>query len=240
MLDTLICQTFFNPYLLNIIQQLILGDVSFKFPIDITNKLKEKRIIQSTLYFIKVKDFLDKNKIDYTGKRMKFEILFGHLLDRNMLAIGIFKNPEKLTRHNQKYVFLAPSKETLVEIEQDKVYVISNEDDRYHSHNINNQNDYILSNMKLVENSNESSIDFLNELKKTIEDSFMKFRKELNVKDLVNTTRNYLRNEFANVHQQKEAQVIKKAKEEFDKEIEEQQSQSNEESSESNSSDLKD
>jgi hypothetical protein len=51
---------------------------------------------------------------------------------------------------------------------------------------------------------------------------------------------NYLRNEFANVHQQKEAQVIKKAKEEFDKEIEEQQSQSNEESSESNSSDLKD
>ena len=36
---------------------------------------------------------------------MKFEILFGHLLDRNMLAIGIFKNPEKLTRHNQKYVF---------------------------------------------------------------------------------------------------------------------------------------
>ena len=240
MLDTLICQTFFNPYLLNIIQQLILGDASFKFPIDITNKLKEKRIIQSTLYFIKVKDFLDKNKIDYIGKRMKFEILFGHLLDRNMLAIGIFKNPEKLTRHNQKYVFLAPSKETLVEIEQDKVYIISNEDDRYHSHNINNQNDYILSNMKLVENSNESSIDFLNELKKTIEDSFMKFRKELNVKDLVNTTRNYLRNEFANVHQQKEAQVIKKAKEEFDKEIEEQQSQSNEESSESNSSDLKD
>ena len=240
MLDTLICQTFFNPYLLSIIQQLILGDASFKFPLEIMKKLKEKRIIQSSLYFIKIKDFLDKYKIEYYGKRMKFEILFGYFLDRNMIPIGIFKNPEKITKNNQKFVFLAPSKNTLVEIEQDKIYVICNEDDDNHYVNIANQNDYILSNMRLVENFNELSIEFLNELKKTVEDSFVEFRNELSVKDLVNCTRSNLRNEFANVHQQKEAQIIKKAKEEFEKEIEEKGNESNEESSESNSSEIKD
>ena len=240
MLDTLICQTFFNPYLLSIIQQLILGDASFKFPLEIMKKLKEKRIIQSSLYFIKIKDFLDKYKIEYYGKRMKFEILFGYFLDRNMIPIGIFKNPEKITKNNQKFVFLAPSKNTLVEIDQDKVYVICNEEDDNHYINIANQNDYILSNMRLVENFNELSIEFLNELKKTVEDSFVEFRNELSVKDLVNCTRSNLRNEFANVHQQKEAQIIKKAKEEFEKEIEDKRDDSNEESSESNSSEIKD
>jgi hypothetical protein len=218
----------------------MLGDASFKFPVDITNKLKEKKIIQSSLYFIKVKEYLEKFKIEYTGKKIKYETLFYYLIERNMIPIGIFRNPEKISRNNQKFVFLAPGKETLVDIEQDKIYVISNDSDNYEENNNNNQKDYILSNMKLIENSNELSLDLLNELRKTVEDSFLKFRIGLSVKELVNCTRSNLRNEFANVHQQKEAQVIKKAKEEFDKEIEEQQSQSNEESSESNSSDLKD
>ena len=52
MLDTLICQTFFNPYLLSIIQQLMLGDASFKFPVDITNKLKHVKFIFSKDLYI--------------------------------------------------------------------------------------------------------------------------------------------------------------------------------------------
>ena len=239
MLDTLICQTFFNPYLLSIIQQLMLGDASFKFPIDVTNKLKEKKIIQSSLYFIKVKEYLEKFKIEYTGKKIKYETLFYYLIERNMIPIGIFRNPEKISRNNQKFVFLAPGKETLVDIEQDKIYVISNDSDNYEENNNNNQKDYILSNMKLIENSNELSLDLLNELRKTVEDSFLKFRNGLSVKELVNCTRSNLRNEFANVHQQKESQIIKEAKEEFEKEKEEYAEDSNEESSESNSSNIK-
>ena len=239
MLDTLICQTFFNPYLLSIIQQLMLGDASFKFPVDITNKLKEKKIIQSSLYFIKVKEYLEKFKIEYTGKKIKYETLFYYLIERNMIPIGIFRNPEKISRNNQKFVFLAPGKETLVDIEQDKIYVISNDSDNYEENNNNNQKDYILSNMKLIENSNELSLDLLNELRKTVEDSFLKFRIGLSVKELVNCTRSNLRNEFANVHQQKESQIIKEAKEEFEKEKEEYAEDSNEESSESNSSNIK-
>ena len=240
MLDTLICQTFFNPYLLSIIQQLMLGDASFKFHVDVTKKLKEKKIIQSALYFIKVKEYLEKFKIEYNGKKIKFEILFFYLIERNMIPIGIFRNPEIISRNNQKFVYLTPSKETLVDIEQDKIYVISNDSDNYEENNNNNQKDYILSNMKLIENSNELSSDLLNELRKTFEESFVKFRNELSVKELVNCTRSNLRNEFANVHQLKEMQIIKEAKEEFEKEKKEEKGEeSNEDSSESNSSDIK-
>ena len=239
MLDTLICQTFFNPYLLSIIQQLMLGDASFKFHVDVTKKLKEKKIIQSALYFIKVKEYLEKFKIDFNGKKIKFENLFFYLIERNMIPIGIFRNPEIISRNNQKFVYLTPSKETLVDIEQDKIYVICNESDNNEENN-NNQKDYILSNMKLIENSNELSSDLLNELRKIVEESFFKFRNELSVKELVNCTRNNLRNEFANVHQLKEMQIIKEAKEEFEKEKKEEKGEeSNEDSSESNSSDIK-
>ena len=171
MLDTLICQTFFNPYLLSIIQQLMLGDASFKFHVDVTKKLKEKKIIQSALYFIKVKEYLEKFKIDFNGKKIKFENLFFYLIERNMIPIGIFRNPEIISRNNQKFVYLTPSKETLVDIEQDKIYVICNESDNNEENN-NNQKDYILSNMKLIENSNELSSDLLNELRKIVEESF--------------------------------------------------------------------
>ena len=47
MLDTLICQAFYNPYILNIISQLMLGESAFKFPIEISNRLNQMFEIES-------------------------------------------------------------------------------------------------------------------------------------------------------------------------------------------------
>ena len=218
MLDTLVCQTFYNPYILNIIQQFLLGDAAFKFPNETTFKLKEKKIIQSSLYLFRVKEYLEKFKMEITSQRLKYEVLFGIFTDHNMVPIGILRNPEKETRNNQRFVFLAPAKDVEVDVDHDKIYVIASEGDNVEEGVPGIQKDYIMTNMKLIEDSNTFSRNLNEELKKVVEDSYYTFKKQLSVKDLINHTRSCLRNEFAFVHIQKEKEIIKEAQEEFEKE----------------------
>jgi len=43
MLDTLICQVFYNPFITNIIKQLIMGSAGSNFSTNFQNKLNEKK-----------------------------------------------------------------------------------------------------------------------------------------------------------------------------------------------------
>ena len=43
MLDTLICQAFYNPFITNILKQLIMGSAGSNFSLNFQNKLNEKR-----------------------------------------------------------------------------------------------------------------------------------------------------------------------------------------------------
>jgi len=231
MLDTLICQAFYNPYLVNIINQLMLGEACFKFNNDILNKLKEKKLILSSLHYLKIKEYLEKFQIEDIPKKMKFENLFMIFLEKKMIPIGIFRVPEKINKNNMKFVYIAPSKDTLIDIENDRIYVISSIQEKNEENKIDINNDYILSNMKLIESSNEISTNLLNDLKKTVEESLSKFKYGLSVKELVNITRLGLRSELANIHNIKEEQILKEAQEEIVKEmiddIEEEESDDN-------------
>lgn len=227
MLDTLVCQAFYNPYILNIIQQFMLGDAAFKFPTEITDKLKEKKIIQSSLYLFRIKEYFEKFKIQTRGMSIPYEQIFNIFTEHNMIPIGIFRNPDKITRNQQKFVFLCPGKEIMVDIEHDKIYVISSEEDNFEENNNNIQKDYILTNMKLIEDANSLSTALVEELKQTVEESFLSFKKELSVKNLVNHTRSTLRDELALVHQKKEQEIIKEAQEEFEKEKNQESSSEN-------------
>ena len=115
----------------------------------------------------------------------------------------------------------------MVDIEHDKIYVISSEEDNFEENNNNIQKDYILTNMKLIEDANSLSTALVEELKQTVEESFLSFKKELSVKNLVNHTRSTLRDELALVHQKKEQEIIKEAQEEFEKEKNQESSSEN-------------
>ena len=225
MLDTLVCQAFYNPYILNIIQQFMLGDAAFRFNLELTEKLKEKKIIQSSLYLFRIKEYLEKFKIESKSNQIKYEELFNIFTEHNMLPIGIFRNPEKLTQNSQRFVFLCPNKDILVDIEHDKIYVISSEEEIWEESNVENQTDNLLANLKLIEEANSLSTGLVDEFKRALEESHLSL-KQMSVKDLVNHTRSALRNEFALVHQKKEQEIIKEAQEQFEKEKDEEENES--------------
>ena len=58
MLDTLICQAFYNPYITDILQQLIMGSAGSNFAQKKKKKMQEKKITQSTLYLLNINDEL--------------------------------------------------------------------------------------------------------------------------------------------------------------------------------------
>ena len=215
MLDTIICQAFYNPYILNIISQLMLGESSFKFPEEILNRLEQLKYIKSSLNLYKIKEVLEKFRYnqEVPASKMTFKILFEFLIEKNMIPIGILRGPT--SSYSQKYVFLAPNKEVLINLEKDEVYVISSEEEQ----DIEEQKkNFELYNMTLIEKSNKIFKDMSDMAKKNVDEIINNLREEFSVKNIVNVTRNSLRNQFFLAYQKKEEEVIKQAKEEFNKE----------------------
>ena len=145
------------------------------------------------------------------SKNLNFKQIFEFLVDKNMIPIGVLRSPSD--EYRQKYVFLAPSKETIIDYENDEIYVISSEERR--DLDEKNKNYSEMYSVELVERSNVMLNDLSEEMKKSVENINFNLRKELSVKNLIGMTRNYLKREFVWVHQQKEEQIIKAVKEEL-------------------------
>ena len=219
MLDTLICQAFYDPYILNIISQLMLGESTFKFPEETLNRLNKHKFLNSSLNLYKIKELLEKFKYQNNEitKKISFKLIFEFLVDKNMVPIGILRTSSDYYR--QKYVFLAPSKETLIDYENDGIYVISSEEGR--DYDERNKNFSEIYSVDLIEKSNVMLNDLSEQMKKSVENISTNLKNELSVKNLISLTRNCLRREFIWVHQQKEDQIIKSVKEEITKNNEE-------------------
>ena len=213
MLDTLICQAFYNPYILNIISQLMLGESTFKFPEDTLNTLNRHKFLNSSLNLFKIKELFEKYKYQNIdgSKKISFKLIFEFLVDKNMIPIGVLRAPSEDSR--QKYVFLAPSKETLIDSENDEIYVISSEERR--DLDEKNKNFSEIYSVDLVERSNVMLNELSDQMKKIVEEINYNIKKEISVKNLIGMTRNCLKKEFIKVHQQKEEEIIKSVREEL-------------------------
>ena len=213
MLDTLICQAFYNPYILNIISQLMLGESAFKFPIEISNRLNQMKYLKSSLNLYRVNFLLKKYNFSQEEgndvEEINFKILFEFLIDKKMIPIAILRY-ENNTGH--KFVFMAPPRDTIININFDKVYVVSSEDEK----NVVDKKRNRFS-VRLIEKSNTRFTEMCDFTKKNVDEIINNLRNELSAKNIVNMTRNSLRKEFYGIYKDKENDVIKKAKDEFDK-----------------------
>ena len=213
MLDTLICQAFYNPYILNIISQLMLGESTFKFPEETLKRLIKNKFIQSSLNLYKVKELLEKYKYNQDiSYKITFKTLFEFLVDKNMIPIGILRAPASLQK--QKYVFLAPYKDTLINTERDEIYVICSEEEQDSEEQKKNYSEY---NVALIEKSNVVFNELSEQLKKSVEEVCFNLKSELSVKNLISITRNSVRDQLIWVHTKKEEQIIKEAREDVNK-----------------------
>ena len=214
MLDTLICQAFYNPYILNIISQLMLGESAFKFLIEISNRLNHMKYLKSSLNLYKINFLLKKYKYyqdeDNSRDEISFKYLFEFLINKKMIPIAILRYEHD---SNHKFVFMAPSKNTIININLDEVYVISSEDEK----NINDKK-HERYNIRLIEKSNAKFTEMCDYTKKSVDEIINNLRNELSAKNVVNITRSSLRKEFFDIYKNKENAIFKKAKEQFDKE----------------------
>ena len=214
MLDTLICQAFYNPYILNIISQLMLGESAFKFPIEISNRLNQMKYLKSSLNLYRINFLLKKYNFSQEKgnevEEINFKILFEFLIDKKMIPIAILRYVNDI---GHKFVFMAPPPETIININYDKVYVISSEDEK----NVIDKKRNRFS-VRLIEKSNTRFTEMCDFTRKNVDEIINNLRNELSAKNVVNMTRNCLRKEFYDIYKEKEIEVINKAKNEFDKE----------------------
>ncbi len=213
MLDTLICQSFYNPYILNIIYQLMLGESAFKFPEQTLNRLNKYKLIKSSLNLYKINDLLEKYKYsqEMPISKITFKILFEFLVEKNMIPMGILRtNPV----NNHKYVYLAPSRDTVLNPEKDEIYIICSEEGQDSEEQKKNFEQY---NMTLIEKSNETFNEMSEFAKKSVDEVINNFRKEFSMKNIIDITRESLRNQLVLTYQKKEEEVYRQAKEEFNK-----------------------
>ena len=234
MLDTLICQAFYNPYIVNIITQLMLGESAFKFTEETTNILNKDKLLKSSLNLYKIKELMEKYKYENVEaiietNKISFKLLFDFLIDKNKVPIGILRNLDVV----HKFVFLAPDTDTIIDVEKDEVYIISTEestglDDR----NKNYSEKYSID---LIEKSNAMLNDLAEKIKTDMEEVNYKLRKELNVKELISITREQLQNELISVHEKEMEKIIRDIPAELKKNTEEIKEDLNEIDNSSNS-----
>ena len=214
MLDSLICQAFYNPYILNIISQLMLGESAFKFPIEISNRLNQLKYLKSSLNLYRINFLLKKYNFSQEKgnevEEINFKILFEFLIDKKMIPVAILRYVNDI---GHKFVFMAPPPETIININYDKVYVISSEDEK----NVIDKKRNRFS-VRLIEKSNTRFTEMCDFTRKNVDEIINNLRNELSAKNVVNMTRNCLRKEFYDIYKEKEIEVINKAKNEFDKE----------------------
>ena len=113
MLDTLICQAFYNPFITNILKQLIIGSAGANFSVNFQNKFNDKKIYQSTLYLLPIKEeIIQLGTKDYR-KKMYYHEIFDIFVKNNMVPIGLYRNNKKdiIDKNNQPYVYICPNKD---------------------------------------------------------------------------------------------------------------------------------
>ena len=213
MLDTLICQSFYNPYILNIIYQLMLGESAFKFPEQTLNRLNKFKLIKSSLNLYKINDLLEKYKYnqDMNNSKISFKVLFEFLVEKNMIPIGVLRTN---ALNNQRFVYLAPAREVMINIEKDEIYVICSEEGQDLEEQKKNFEQY---NMTLIEKSNTAFNEMSDFAKKSVDEIINNLRNEFSMKNIIDITRNSLRNQLVLTYQRKEEEVYKQAKEEFNR-----------------------
>lgn len=209
MLDTLMCQAFYNPYITKIIQQLILGSAMYNYSNEEIKMMQDKKINHSTLYLLNIYEELEKWDIKSNTKSMRFQLVFQYFIEKNMVPIGIYRGSKReLTANTKtymsKYVFLMPEKNSLINIETDKIYVLACEDEadfagktHYRSRDITNTNSYF---MKQLEKSNEFASKIVDSIKELVHSNQKYFKEGFSVKKLTDYTRQCLRKEFINIH----------------------------------------
>ena len=212
MLDTLMCQTFFNQYICDILQQLILGSAYLKYSQSQAKMMEERKITQSTLYLLNIREEMEKMGWKSFTIKMSFKDLFNRFAENNMVPIGIFRNSKinsvnpNLNSHKttkvEKYVYLAPSKDTLVDIEHDKIYVITSQEEANTSNSVENnkqRENVNLKNLKLLKHSNKLANNIVDNIKNIIVAYQETIKNQLSIKRIVDTTRKALRNELVEV-----------------------------------------
>jgi potassium large conductance calcium-activated channel subfamily M alpha protein 1 len=211
MLDTLICQAFYNPYITDILQQLIMGSAGSNFAPGLRRKLQEKKITQSTLYLLNINDELGRLGNRDFPKKVQFKELFQFFSKNNMVPIGINRNSARLStlknnKQDKRYVYLCPKNDDLIDIDHDKIYILAGED--YYS--LNKMNDpYKMKNnafyqfnktSKLIDKSNELVLDLAQGMKNLIDKNSKVFSEAYSVKKVVSGIRSSIRNELADMH----------------------------------------
>ena len=211
MLDTLICQAFYNPYITDILQQLIMGSAGSNFAPGLRRKMQEKKITQSTLYLLNINDELGRLGNRDFPKKVQFKELFQFFSKNNMVPIGINRNSARLStlknnKHDKRYVYLCPKNDDLIDIDHDKIYILAGED--YYS--LNKINDpYKMKNnafyqfnktSKLIDKSNELVLDLAQGMKNLIDKNSKVFSEAYSVKKVVSGIRSSMRNQLAAMH----------------------------------------
>jgi potassium large conductance calcium-activated channel subfamily M alpha protein 1 len=230
MLDTLICQAFYNPFITDILKQLIMGSAGSNFTNSFQVKLMEKKITQSTLYLLSINEELGRLGYRELKKSMKYKEIFDFFVKNNMVPIGLNRNSKKnlsnIKRKNKAYVYLCPKRDDIVEIERDKIYVLANENcfsRQKIKENEEKANSYfeITKTSKLIDKSNELILDLTQGVKKLINNNVQKIRQSFAIKRVINEVRDSMRNELSNIYDDLlvEEEEIKVENKEEDKKI---------------------
>jgi potassium large conductance calcium-activated channel subfamily M alpha protein 1 len=207
MLDTLMCQAFFNPYITDILQQLILGSASFDYSPILIKKLKERKVTQSTLYLLDILEELEKIGKKNLPKKMLYEELFNSFVENNMVPIGIYRNIKgsgpKINK-TDKYVFMCPSKNTEIYIKDDRIYVLASEEEPTDFNRVNNKtrdvSNFHNKNLKLIEKSSELAGRLSSNIKELLDHNQECLKTQFSVKKITDLARISLRKEFANIY----------------------------------------
>ena len=206
MLDTLMCQSFYNPYILSILQQFILGSAGSNYSQEMLKKLSDHKITQSTLYSLNIFEELDKFGNKDLPKKMLYGAIFNKFAEKNMVAIGIFRNSKISDTRNsktEKYVFVCPPKNTEVWIEHDRIYVLASDEERPENKPIYKARDntnFNKNNMKLIQQSNDLATQVLSNIKESLEISRENLKTQLSVKKITDITRFSIRKELIGQH----------------------------------------
>ena len=106
-----------------------MGSAWSNFSVNFQNKLNEKKISQSTLYLLPIKDELIRLGIRDIQKNMFYRELFDLFVKNNIVPIGLYRNNSNffMEEINQSYVYMCPGKDDLVDTGKDKIYILANE-----------------------------------------------------------------------------------------------------------------
>jgi hypothetical protein len=208
MLDTLMCQAFYNPYITEILQQLILGSASFDYSPHLIKKLHERKITQSTLYLLDISEELEKfnkDKKDYPNK-MLYQDVFDLFVENNMVPIGIYRNSKQGNGKSvkNKYVYLCPNRTTEIFIKDDKIYVLASEEESSDFNRVHNKSREVTNfhnkNLKLIEKSNDLANKLNEDIRELLKHNQECLKTTFSVKRITDMARLSLRKEFANLH----------------------------------------